>query len=81
MVSGSSRVVVCEAMNAGLTSNGLARRCAFHRERSTPEDMVSSPGGTTIAGITALEEGGVRRTFIGAVERATLRSRELGGKR
>jgi len=42
------------------------------------KDMVCSPGGTTIAGITALEEGGVRRTFISAVERATLRSRELG---
>ena len=42
------------------------------------KDMVSSPGGTTIAGIAALEEGGVRRTFIHAVERATLRSRELG---
>lgn len=42
------------------------------------KDMVSSPGGTTIAGISALEEGGVRRTFIGAVERATQRSRELG---
>jgi pyrroline-5-carboxylate reductase len=45
------------------------------------KDMVSSPGGTTIAGIAALEEGGVRRTFISAVERATQRSRELGGKR
>lgn len=42
------------------------------------KDMVSSPGGTTIAGIAALEEGGVRRTFITAVERATQRSRELG---
>jgi len=42
------------------------------------KDMVSSPGGTTIAGIAALEEGGVRTTFIRAVERATLRSRELG---
>jgi len=42
------------------------------------KDMVASPGGTTIAGISALEEGGVRRTFISAVERATLRSRELG---
>lgn len=42
------------------------------------KDMVSSPGGTTIAGISALEEGGVRRTFINAVERATQRSRELG---
>jgi pyrroline-5-carboxylate reductase len=42
------------------------------------KDMVASPGGTTIAGIAALEEGGVRRAFISAVERATLRSRELG---
>jgi pyrroline-5-carboxylate reductase len=42
------------------------------------KDMVSSPGGTTIAGIAALEEGGARATFITAVERATQRSRELG---
>jgi pyrroline-5-carboxylate reductase len=42
------------------------------------KDMVSSPGGTTIAGIAALEEGGVRNAFIKTVERATQRSRELG---
>jgi pyrroline-5-carboxylate reductase len=42
------------------------------------KDMVSSPGGTTIAGVSALEEGGLRATLIRAVERATLRSRELG---
>jgi pyrroline-5-carboxylate reductase len=42
------------------------------------KDMVASPGGTTIAGIAALEDGAIRRAFINAVERATLRSRELG---
>ncbi len=42
------------------------------------KDMVTSPGGTAIAGIAALEEGGVRRTLINAVERATRRSQELG---
>jgi len=42
------------------------------------KDMVSSPGGTSIAGISALEEGGIRTTFIKAVERATQRSKELG---
>jgi pyrroline-5-carboxylate reductase len=42
------------------------------------KDMVSSPGGTSITGVATLEEGGIRTTFIKAVERATLRSRELG---
>jgi pyrroline-5-carboxylate reductase len=42
------------------------------------KDMVCSPGGTSIAGIHALEGGGLRKTLIDAVERATLRSRELG---
>jgi len=42
------------------------------------KDMVTSPGGTTIAGIAALEEGAFRSTVIKAVEAAWKRSVELG---
>jgi len=42
------------------------------------KDMVTSPGGTTIAGLHALEGGGLRHTLMNAVEAATRRATELG---
>ncbi len=42
------------------------------------KDMVASPGGTTIAGLHALERGGVRGALMDAVEAATRRAAELG---
>ncbi len=41
------------------------------------KDAVTSPGGTTIAGIHALEQGGLRSCLMNAVQAATKRSQEL----
>lgn len=41
--------------------------------------QVTSPGGTTIAGLRELEAGNIRESFFAALERACQRSAELGG--
>lgn len=44
------------------------------------KDQVTSPGGTTIEGIHALETGSLRATFMRAVKAATEKSKLLGAK-
>jgi pyrroline-5-carboxylate reductase len=41
-------------------------------------ERVTSPNGTTAAGIATLDEQGVRKAFVSAVRAATRRSKELG---
>ena len=47
------------------------------RHPASLKDEVTSPGGTTIAGLEALEAGAMRSTFLQAVRAATARAREL----
>jgi len=64
---------------AAQTLLGAARLCLEgDRHPGQLRDMVTSPGGTTIAGLKALEEGKLRATLMSAVEEATRRSRDLG---
>jgi pyrroline-5-carboxylate reductase len=44
------------------------------------KDMVTSPGGTSIAGLAVLESKAVRGALVSAVEAATARATELGNR-
>lgn len=66
---------------AAQTMLGAGTLCLHDgRTPSQLKDMVTSPGGTTINGIKALEKGRLRATLMDAVEASALRSRELGKK-
>ncbi len=88
--------VFCEALADGGVAAGLPRALAqtlaaqvllgtgrWVLEKGSPallKDQVTSPAGTTIAGLAALESGGLRGAVMSAVQAAAERSAELGRK-
>ena len=61
------------------TVYGAARMALEHKKHLAElKDEVASPGGTTMAGLYAMEQNGFRGTIMDAVVKATRRSQELG---
>jgi pyrroline-5-carboxylate reductase len=66
---------------AAQTVYGTAKMLLETREHpAVLKSNVASPGGTTIAGMHALDQDGFRGATMNAVEAATIRSKELGEK-
>lgn len=88
--------VFCEALADGAVAAGLPRALALELaaqvlvgtgrwvlENGSPallKDLVTSPAGTTAAGLAALEAGNLRAAAAQAVRAAAARSEELGKK-
>lgn len=61
---------------------GAAKLCLLgEKPPAELRSMVTSPGGTTLAGLKVMEEGKLREILMAAVEAATNRSAELGGRK
>ena len=84
--------LVAESLSDGAVNLGLKRELTYpfiaalfegmgevlkHEHPALLKDKVMSPAGTTVAGYAKLEEGGVRDSFIKAMEAAYLRAKGL----
>jgi pyrroline-5-carboxylate reductase len=82
LIAGGVREGLDEQVAKRLVLQTLEGACAMLKdtglEPSQLREMVSSPGGTTLAGLGAMEKRGFFDTMLDAVAAATARSRELG---
>ena len=81
MADGAVAAGLPRALAHRLTHRTMAGTAALLQDRQLHpaelKDMVSSPAGTTIAGLRALEQSGLRSALVEAVIAAAERSREL----
>ena len=67
-----------------LTVQTVLGAAALAAHENTPfsdlKDRITSPGGTTIAGLRVLERAGLRGILMDAVEAATRRGEELAAR-
>jgi pyrroline-5-carboxylate reductase len=82
LIAGGVKKGLSPAVAERLTFQTLEGAVAMLKEtKQSPKElreMVTSPGGTTLAGLTCLEQGQFFQTVRAAVGAATRRSRELG---
>ncbi|TDE91758.1 pyrroline-5-carboxylate reductase [Occultella glacieicola] len=77
VVGGLSREVALDLARATVAGSG-AMALASGEHPAILRERVSSPAGTTVAGVRELDERGVRAAVIAAVDAARARSVELG---
>ncbi len=82
LIAGGIKAGLPAPLATQLALHTLSGAAAMLQETGeTPQalrSMVTSPGGTTVAGLGALAARGFEETVVAAVEAATQRSRELG---
>jgi pyrroline-5-carboxylate reductase len=84
LADGGVRVGLPREVALSLAAQTVAGAARLVQESGEPpavlRDRVASPGGTTIAGLHALESGGVRAAFMNAIVAATARAGELASQ-
>lgn len=85
MIEGAVAIGFSRSMAQRLVSQTLSGTAALLAEPGAHPTMVresvTSPGGTTAAGIQALERAAIRAAFVEAIRAALQRARELGSSR